>query len=135
MTYQSQHWHQNLGLFFNTAAYQLDQAVSNYAGQPHLFFGLWLPNLIYVFGALGIVAAAAKRLRPSYTAWFIAYFVIAIGATWLLSAPRYLMIMPVLPISLALLTNKEEAKSFTGVILTLFWTLYFLAFLQRWQVW
>ena len=135
MTYQSQHWHQNLGLFFNTAAYQLDQALANFAPHPNLSFGLWLPNLIYVFGSLAITAAAAKRLRPSYTAWFIAYFVIAIGATWLLSAPRYLMVMPVLPLSLALLTKREGAKALTAVTLTLFWTLYFLAFLQRWQVW
>ncbi|MBR5343932.1 MAG: glycosyltransferase family 39 protein [Oscillospiraceae bacterium] len=135
MIYQSEHWSQHLGLFFNTAAYQTERALSSLADKPHNFLGLWLPNLIYGFGALALVAAAAKKLRASYTAWFIAYFVVAIGATWLLSAPRYLMAMPVLPMTLALLTEKENAKTAAIVPLTLLWLLYFLAFLQRWQVW
>ncbi len=135
MTYQSEHWSQHLGLFFNTAAYQSELAISCFSDRTSQFFGLWLPNLIYVFGALALVAAAAEKLRPSYTAWFIAYYVIAIGATWLLSAPRYLMAMPILPLSLALLTEKVSKKSISIVILTLLGTLYFLAFLKRWQVW
>ena len=135
MIYQAEHWSQHLGLFFNTAAYQAERAVSSFADKPSNFLGLWLPNLLYGFGALALAAGAAKKLRPSYTAWFIAYFVIAIGATWLLSAPRYLMAMPALPIALALLTEKEGAKTGAVVSLTLLWLLYFLAFLQRWQVW
>ncbi len=135
MIYQAEHWGQHLGLFFNTAAYQTQRAISSYTEKPHVFLGLWLPNLIYGYAALALVAAAAKKLRPSYTAWLIAYFVIAIGATWLLSAPRYLMAMPVLPMALALLTERESAKTGAVVSLTLLWLLYFLAFLQRWQVW
>ena len=135
MIYQAEHWSQHLGLFFNTAAYQTERALSSLADKPHNFLGLWLPNLLYGFGSLALLAAAAKKLRPSYTAWFIAYFVIAIGATWLLSAPRYLMAMPVLPAALALLTEKNGAKTAAVVSLTLLWLLYFLAFLQRWQVW
>ena len=135
MIYQAEHWSQHLGLFFNTAAYQTERALSSLADKPHNFLGLWLPNLLYGSGSLALLAAAAKKLRPSYTAWFIAYFVIAIGATWLLSAPRYLMAMPVLPAALALLTEKNGAKTAAVVSLTLLWLLYFLAFLQRWQVW
>ena len=135
MIYQAEHWSQHLGLFFNTAAYQTERAILSVADKPQNFLGLWLPNLIYGFGALALAAAAAKKLRASYTAWFIAYFVIAIGATWLLSAPRYLMAMPVLPLILALLTERENAKTGAVVSLTLLWLLYFIAFLRRWQVW
>lgn len=135
MVYQAEHWSQHLGFFFNTAAYQTERAVSSFAESAHTFWGLWLPNLIYHFASLALVAAAAKKLRASYTAWFIAYYVIAIGATWLLSAPRYLMAMPVLPMALGALTEKESAKTGAVVTLTLLWTLYFLAFLLRWQVW
>ena len=94
----------------------------------------WLSAPAY-FGALALLAAAVKKLRPSYTAWFIAYYVIAIGATWLLSAPRYLMAMPVLPMALGRLTEKESAKTCAVIVLSLLWPLYFLAFLQSWQVW
>lgn len=135
MIYQAEHWSQHLGWFFNTAAYQTEQAIKSFSDQLRLFCGLWLPNLLYSFGALALVAAAAKRLRASCTAWFIAYFMIAIGATWLLSAPRYLMAMPVLPMALGALTEKQSAKTGAVVTLTLLWLLYFLAFLLRWQVW
>ena len=65
-------------------------------GNDHeLLFGLWLPNLIWHFGTLTVFALSSKRLRPTYAAWFIAYFAIAIGTTWLLSGPRYLLAMPV----------------------------------------
>ena len=135
MIYQAEHWGQHLGLFFNTAAYQTEMALSSFSAKPHNFLGLWLPNLIYGFGALALLAAAVKKLRPSYTAWFIAYYVVAIGATWLLSAPRYLMAMPVLPMALGRLTEKESAKTCAVIVLSLLWPLYFLAFLQSWQVW
>ena len=135
LVYQSEHWGQRLGFFWNTASYQFAYAVDTFVSKPKNFWGLWLPNLIYHFASLALVAAAAKKLRASYTAWFIAYYVIAIGATWLLSAPRYLMAMPVLPMALGALTEKESAKTGAVVTLTLLWTLYFLAFLLRWQVW
>lgn len=84
MQYQREHWSQGFGLFFETAAYQTEYALSTAAeGNLRQLFGLWLPNLAYSFGALGLMEAAAKRLRPSYTAYFLAYFVVAIGATWL----------------------------------------------------
>ncbi len=133
--YQAEHWSQRLGLFFNTASYQTERAISTFRDNPHTFWGLWLPNLIYGFGALILVAAAVKRLRASYGAWFIAYYVIAIGATWLLSAPRYLMAMPVLPLAIGQLTEKESAKTGAVIALSMLWLLYFLAFLARWQVW
>ena len=135
MIYQSEHWSQHLGLFFNTASYQTELLIDCFSTNPRNFLGLWLPNLIYSLGALGLIAAAAARLRPSYTAWFIAYYVIAIGATWLLSAPRYLMAMPVLPAAIGLLTEKEHAKTGAVIVLSMLWLLYFFAFLQQWQVW
>lgn len=135
MTYQAEHWGQRLGLFFNTAAYQAELAVASWAEKPSNTLGLWLPNLLYLFAAPALVALAARRLRASYTAWFIAYYLVAVGATWLLSAPRYLMAMPVLPLALALLTDRERGKSAALITLTALWVLYFIPFLLRWQVW
>ncbi|MEG1893799.1 MAG: glycosyltransferase family 39 protein [Clostridia bacterium] len=101
MQYQHEHWSQGLGLFWDTAAYQLDYLRTAIAdGNMRTLWGLFFPNLLCSFGALAIVAAAAKRLRPSHTAYFLAYYVFSIGATWLLSAPRYLT--AALPLALAL---------------------------------
>ena len=97
MEYQSEHWGQNFGFFFGTAAYQLENAIKYLSEGRATVWGLWIPNLLWSFFALAIMIPAARRLRPGYTAWFIAYYAVAIGATWLLSAPRYLVAMPVIP--------------------------------------
>ena len=78
---------------------------------------------------------AAKRLRPSYTAWFLAYFVIAIGATWLLSAPRYLAALIPMHMALSSLTKRRGTDTFLTVLLALFSLFYLTAFALRWQVW
>lgn len=135
MEYQSEHWGQHLGLFWGTAAYQTEYMIES-AGQGLCnFWGLWLPNILASFGALAIMALAAKKLRASYTAYFLAYFVIAIGATWLLSAPRYLAAMFSLPVALAKLTENKKLNFFTTALCALLFVGYFCAFLLRWQVW
>lgn len=135
MEYQGQHWGQHMGFFFNTASYQLREALRNFASAPTMVLGLWLPNLICTFGSLAVMLFAAKRLRPSYTAWFLAYFVIAIGATWLLSAPRYLAALIPLPMALSSLSKRPAADNVLTVLLALFSLFYLTAFALRWQVW
>lgn len=135
MEYQSQHWGQNLGLFFNTAAYQLDNAIAQFSRDKALFWGLWLPNLLAQFAALGLMTAAAKKMRPSYNAWFIAYFFVAIGATWLLSAPRYLAGLIVIPMAVSELTASRRADMIASSICACLGFGYLLAFAARWQVW
>lgn len=136
MIYQREHWHQNLGLFFNTASYQTEYLLAcardrNWPG----FFGLWLPNLLCAFGALALMIPAAGKLRPSYSVWFLVYFVIAIGPTWLLSGPRYLLSLPMLPPALALLAEKRRMGLAVPLLLGDFSLLYLIAFALRWQVW
>ena len=134
MIYQSEHWHQNLGLFFNSAAYQTDYAVGTFRNNPHNFWGLWLPNLIASFGALFLMIFAGKKLRASWSVWFIPYYFLAIGATWLLSAPRYLLAFFPLSEAAAILGDRKAARIGLYVLLGALSFLYFLAFLLRWQV-
>ena len=109
--------------------------MENFASDPTTVLGLWLPNLICIFASLAVMLLAAKRLRPSYTAWFIAYFVIAIGATWLLSAPRYLAALLPLPLALSSLSKRPWADNALTILLALFSLFYLIAFALRWQVW
>ena len=133
--YQSEHWGQRLGYFFNTAAYQADYAVSYLqSGDVQGFMGLWLPNLLYHFAALGVMAAAVKRVRPSYTAYFIAYFIATIGATWLLSGPRYLMAAFPLSFAVAALAQKRWADRLATGLCLVANGLYFYAYLAHWAV-
>ena len=135
MQYQKEHWGQSFGWFFNTAAYQTELALTCARDNPHNALGLWLPNLIACFGSLTAMLFAAKRLRPSYTAWFIAYFVVAVGATWLLSAPRYLIALLPVPLAFALDTENPNADFALSLICGAAGILYFAAFVLRWQVW
>ena len=135
LTYQRDHWGQRLGWFFATAAYQTDLLIQNFGKDHELFFGLWLPNLVWHFGTLTLFALGSKRLRPSYAAWFIAYFAIAIGTTWLLSGPRYLLAMPAVAMLLAHLCDKKWKVVLCAALLVPLCALYLIAFALRWQVW
>ena len=101
LTYQRENWNQQLGLFFNTASYQTEYMLMYLkSGDLNSVISLSLPNLICCFGTLLLLFAGRKRLRTSYLIWALAYYVAAIGATWLLSGPRYLAML--FPLAIAL---------------------------------
>ena len=136
LIYQREHWNQRTGLFFSTAAYQTDYFLRSLtSGGWRDALGLWLPNLIACFAALGLLAAAAPKLRVSQTAWFLAYYIVAVGATWLLSAPRYLLVLLPVPLALAQCTRKPAADRILTALSALASLGYLIAFALRWQVW
>lgn len=127
MKYQSEHWGQGFGYFFESAATQMEHlAASVNSGETNKVLGLWLPNLLYSFASLGIMAAAAKKLRPSYVAFFLVYFVVACGATWLLSSPRYLTAAFPLAFAVASLTDTKK-KDVAATLISLALLLGYLA--------
>ena len=136
LIYQREHWNQRTGLFFSTAAYQTDYFLRSLTtGGWRDALGLWLPNLIACFAALGLLAAAAPKLRASQTAWFLAYYIVAVGATWLLSAPRYLLVLLPVPLALAQCAQKRTANIALTALSALAALGYLAAFALRWQVW
>lgn len=136
LIYQREHWNQRTGLFFSTAAYQTDYLLRCLrSGNWRDALGLWLPNLIACFSALILLAKTAPRLRASQTAWFLAYYIIAVGATWLLSAPRYLLVLLPVPLALAQCAQKRTADRILTALSALAALGYLAAFALRWQVW
>ena len=136
LIYQREHWDQRTGLFFSTAAYQTDYLLRCLrSGNRRDALGLWLPNLVACFSALILLAKAAPRLRASQTAWFLAYYIIAVGATWLLSAPRYLLVLLPVPLALAQRAQKRTANIVLTALSALAALGYLAAFALRWQVW
>ena len=135
MIYQKEHWGQSLGLFFNTAAYQTENVLACAGGNIHNLIGLWLPNLAFSFAALALMIPGARRMRPSYAAWFIAYYFVAIGATWLLSAPRYIISLPPFILAAALAARTPRRSAALVAALAPLWAVYAAAFVLRWQVW
>ncbi|MEK4354742.1 hypothetical protein MKX41_28480 [Paenibacillus sp. FSL R5-0475] len=115
--YQREHWSQRFYLFFDTVRYQMEYAVGTFkSGDSRSFLGLWLPNLIAIFSALIIMFMGAKKIRPSYTAYFIVYFAFVVGATWLLSAPRYLLVAFPLAFAAVAITEEKSKDAILTVV-------------------
>ena len=72
--------------------------------------------------------------RSAYVAYFIAYYAVTMGATWLLSAPRYLTAAFPLALSLAALTERKWADALATAACLAGLLYYLFAFLQRWSV-
>lgn len=135
MEYQHEHWNQQLGWFFNTAAYQTENAVYSFSQNKPNFFGLWLPNILAQLISLALMLFAVKKLRSSYTAYFLAYFIVTMGATWLLSAPRYIAALFTVPVALAAVTQNKKADAVITGLSVLAGAAYLCEFVLRWQVW
>lgn len=117
LTYQSQHWNQQLGPFFGTAAYQTDLLLTNIAkGDMEMVYGLFLPNLLCAFAFLGLLLPSMKRLRPAYSGYALVYFAVAIGCTWLLSGPRYLAVCFPIAFGIAELTKNRKLLRIAALI-------------------
>lgn len=89
LRYQSEHWNQRMAPFFSAAAYQAEYAFSQEAA---IRVQLFIPNLAACFGALLLMFVCVRDMRPSYSLYFLLYFAVSTGASWLLSAPRYLSV-------------------------------------------
>jgi len=132
LQYQQSNWHQHLGWFFQTAATQTEYAIRTWTEDPVKFWGLWMPNLITGFISLIWMGRAAKKLRPSYTAWFAVYFAVCYGSSWLLSGPRYMTVF--FPLAVAA-DELRVPKWLLYVLLTAASIGYTLCFAMRWGVW
>jgi len=135
LTIQSEHWGQHISFFINTVRYQCDYLLRYLADNDiEHAVGLWIPNIIAIFGSLGIMAISAKRLRPSYVAYFIAYFILSTGTSWLLSAPRYLVVCFPIALALADQSRKKAVDVIWTIVCAAGLIVYLIAFLSDWQV-
>lgn len=135
MTYQKEHWFQEPGWFFDSVRYQLNYLVGYWKnGKYTLAMGLSIPNLLAQFSALALMTATTRKQRPSYLLYFLAYFVVTMGVTWLLSAPRYLLVLFPLVLSIAELTKKRQVDTAATVICNLLGAFYFLEYYKHYGV-
>ena len=134
LTYQREHWHQQLGWFFGSTATIVNNATANFADNLQMLWGLWIPSIVFLFGSISLVTAAQNKLRASNVAYFLAYFAICMGATWLLSAPRYLTAAYPLALALGMLTKKKWADRLATIVCLVLFVLYLIAFVFQWYV-
>lgn len=136
MIYQRENWYQQMGLFFDTAAFQAEQLVRCFQNQEYdLMVGIRLPNLLASFAALLIMALSFRRMRPGYAAYFISYYVIAFGATNLISGPRYLLVLFPYVFGIAEITRKRAIDIIVTILTAVLSLIYLLLFIYQCYIW
>jgi len=92
---------------------------------------VWQQVLFLVIGIAGAIAAWL-RLRPSYAVWITLNLILFISTSFVLSVPRYSLILFPLPILAALLARRPLwLAGLTAASLLLLATLAILFVLQR----
>ena len=134
LEYQRENWNQGLGWFFSTAEYQTVYGLTALREQSTVFYGLWLPSLIYLFGSIAILIAAQKScVHPM---WPISFF--TMPSRWAPHGcclpPRYLTAAFPLALGLAAITEKRWADALATTLCTAGLLYYLFAFLQHWSV-
>lgn len=132
-TYQNSNWYQHLSWFFETASTQAAYARRAIFDNHKSFFGLWLPNLAVGFSSLLLMLFSGKKMRPGYSAWFIFYFAVSYGTSWLLSGPRYMAVF--FPLAIAVETLPVRRKWILYLIALPPAAAYTVLFALRWSVW
>ncbi len=133
--YQSSNWHQKASPFFDTPRYMINYTQTYLKnGEINKFLSLWLPGFIAIFGSLFLVGSKARRLPAGYTMYFLAYFAVAIGCTWLLSAMRYISAALPVTASIAHCANKKWKTVLIFVILAAMYLANIYMYMMRWDV-
>ena len=138
MKYQREHWNQNLGYFFGTAAYCVRYAVQYFKNPDQVgkAVALWCMNLFAIFGSLTLLAVKGRKLRAPYLIYSLVYLAFSLGATWLLSGTRYMVAMFTVPVMLGIgYEKKRVGKQVLFGLLAVLSVVYLIMFVRRWQVW
>lgn len=132
---QREHWSQTLGPFFGAARYSAAYAVNWFrAGKIQDAIGLWGAGLSARFSALLLMLFTAKRQHPADLAYVLAYYAVTMGATWLLSAPRYLLVLYPLVLAAAILGKNRRFDALFSAACLVLGQAYLYAFLFRFDV-
>lgn len=130
--YQKEHWHQGAGFFTDTVRYHLDYFASWWAGGNRagaLFISL--AAVCTILCSLALLTLTAKKLAVHHLAYGLAYLAFTMGATWLLSAPRYAEGLFLLPAALALTARRRGTRWLVLAVLAVLGAVYTAEFIRH----
>jgi hypothetical protein len=130
--FQWSNWYQKACPFFDTPRYMVPRLISAWGADYDKLLSLWGPQLVMIFGSLVLMTAAARRLPASHIAYFLPYFAVAVGCTWLLSAVRYLCAALPVAAAVALPCKKKLGTALIFAVLAALYVLYMLMYMLRW---
>lgn len=135
LEYQKSNWYQSISFFFDTPRYMLDQLHGNIMSSDIIsLVSFSAPTLLTIFVSLLIYSTRAERLPASLNAYFIVYFIITVGCTWLLSAVRYMSVAIPLIAAIALIPKSRKGR-IALISITALSHLVFVAFyMLRWSL-
>ena len=131
LEFQHSNWYQEACPFYDTARYMQYYLVDSFGDNWENFVSLWLPQVIAVLSVLLVMMRKARKLPASYTAYFLVYFAVAIGCTWLLSSVRYLSAAIPVIAALGLSCNKRIKAAFIFPAAVILYLLYMIMYMQR----
>ncbi|MCR5611984.1 MAG: hypothetical protein K6F68_09190 [Clostridiales bacterium] len=134
LEYQWSNWYQRSCPFFDTPRYVFSYAVSAFKSGDSTFRALWLPQLIAIFGSLVLMIRASRKLPASYTVYFLCYYAVSIGCTWLLSSVRYLSAAVPLIAAFGLICDKKWKTAIVFVLLAAVYVIYTIMYMKGFGV-
>ncbi len=125
LEYQSDHWSQRIGWFFETLKttlkYTLDYDLEG-------IVCIWLPQLIIILAGAALLPFAVRRLKASAGLWCTVYFYFIISPTWLLSGPRYAFLMFPIAVWMAKAIHSRTAALMFNMVMLAAQVFYCVAF-------
>ncbi|MBR4658396.1 MAG: hypothetical protein IKP26_03980 [Clostridia bacterium] len=134
LEYQWNNWHQAACPFFDTPRYMISYIIYDMSRDPMRIFFMWIPELVVIIASLGLMLAKGRKLPFTYTVYFLCYFAVSVGCTWLLSSVRYLC--AALPV-IAAVAHSCDKKWKTAVIFSLtavMYIFYMVLYMKRFAV-
>lgn len=128
-------WLDNVLMFFRTAGYQCDLLINTLRqGSLSTALSLWMPNLLFLLLPLAVMTFSASRVRASYIAMFLATFLCATGAGWVVSMPRLMCCSFPFILGVVQLTRNRWVDAALELVSFAMFIAYFYAFAARWGV-
>lgn len=126
---QKAHWSQGLGWVGDTLRYHLHYLVSWWESNRSFSLYVSLLAVVLILAQLLTMALCSKKMPVPWLAYSMAYLLVADGATWLLSAPRYALSLPFFPLGVVLLCKKRWQKAAVVWVAALIGALYLRKYL------
>lgn len=132
--YQATNWYQQAIPFYDTPVYMLRYLLRDLDTAPDTVVSLWLCGFAAIYGSLALMIHRARRLPAAYTVYFLCYFAVAVGCSWLLSATRYLCAALPVTVGVSIGCDKKWKTIAIFVLLAVLYILYMLMYMLRWDV-
>ena len=126
LKYQSEHWSNRVGFFAENIRNYTQNALT---WKPADQIALWIPQVLAILLVTILIFYAFRKIHLSYIAYMFGYLFVCVSSTWLISGPRYLMVLFPLYILLAKLSRHRILNAiltFTSIMLLCFYTIAFV---------